>query len=698
LTATGVLTPAGAQDAPQPISTITLDTITVTPTKTPENIWDSLSSTSAVRQDKIDQLMPNRTSDLLFGLPSVTQVTRGDDPATAINIRGLQDFGRVAVVVDGARQNFQRSGHNANGMFYLEPELISGLDITRGPVANIYGSGAIGGVASFTTKDANDILKPGERWAIQTHGLGGTNGPLGLSSVFAAARPNENVDIFAGGTYRSSGDYRDGHGDTVANTGQDIWTGIGKITVRPADGHEVKLGAIHYDADYTTGQSGVSGVYGTNVKNDQLTGKYTYAPTGQSLIDLATSIYFNRSSTDQTVKEQFISGGIDFTGPVGTRRNFTIDTKGFDINNTSRFDWGPFRNALTVGGDGFRDDVSISSTGDPGSALTPGGTRKVSGAFVQWKANYSTWLEAIGALRYDNYSLDGGGTHTDGDRLSPKITVGVTPIAGFQPYVTYAEGYRAPAVTETLVVGYHPGDLFYFLPNPNLRPEIGKTSEAGVNLKYDNLFTAGDKFRGKISIFRNNVEDYIDLTSFAYFGPPPAPCPPSSIFGGAGSLCFQYTNVPRARVEGIEFETMYDAGRWFAGLAGQHLKGRNLTNSEPLATIQPDSLTTTLGARFLDRKLTVAMRWMAVAPKRAGDIPVDTNQPGNPLVFPTSDAYNLVKLYVGYEPKPDVQLGFSIDNLLDEKYTPYMNQLSEPGITFKGELKVRFSDAYFKKG
>ena len=53
--------------------------------------------------------------------------------------------------------------------------------------------------------------------------------------------------------------------------------------------------------------------------------------------------------------------------------------------------------------------------------------------------------------------------------------------------------------------------LFCFLPNPNLRPEVGKNKEAGLNLKYDDIFTAGDSFRGKFNVFRNDVDDYIDL-------------------------------------------------------------------------------------------------------------------------------------------------------------------------------------------
>ena len=233
---------------------VSLDPITVLATKTAEKAIDALAGVSTVRQEQINEIMPTRTTDLFYGLPSVWFQTRGDQPETSINIRGVQDFGRVAVLIDGARQNFQRSGHNANGTFVLEPELLAGLDIVRGPVANIYGSGAIGGVASFRTKDADDILRPGERFATLGHVMGATNQAQGLGSIFAAARPNANVDLFAGGTIRSMANYVDGNGDEVANTANKVATAIGKFTVRPAEGHEFKLGAINYDAWYQTGQ------------------------------------------------------------------------------------------------------------------------------------------------------------------------------------------------------------------------------------------------------------------------------------------------------------------------------------------------------------------------------------------------------------------------------------------------------------
>ncbi len=130
--------------------------------------------------------------------PGVSFQERGDDPATVINIRGLQDFGRVAVVVDGARQNYQRTGHNANGSFFLDPELIGGVDVVRGPTANIYGSGAIGGVVSFRTKDIDDVVRPGERWGVDMSGSYGSNKDRGMASVFGGVRADPNVDVFGG--------------------------------------------------------------------------------------------------------------------------------------------------------------------------------------------------------------------------------------------------------------------------------------------------------------------------------------------------------------------------------------------------------------------------------------------------------------------------------------------------------------------
>ncbi|MCC6776989.1 MAG: TonB-dependent hemoglobin/transferrin/lactoferrin family receptor [Hyphomicrobiales bacterium] len=694
-----------ASQAPPPAAQATTDA----PTQIMPGV-EALGPVSTIRPAQINTLQPTRPSDLLTTMPGVAVPERGDDPGTAINIRGLQDFGRVNVLVDGARQNFQRSGHNANGMFYIDPELISTIDVIRGPVANVYGSGAIGGVASFRTKDVEDVLKAGERWGVLAHGLGSTN-IGGVGSLFAAARVSPNAEIFAGGSYRNQGDYRDGNGNIVPNTHSEVTTGVVKGTYRPADGHQFKLGYINYYADYTTGQPYPPGtpppsasIYGTNTKNELATGRWTYARPDDRVFNFDANIYWNKTETDQT---KTAGTGDAATGFIGDRRAFTINTDGVDVNNTSLADFGLFKNALTVGLDGFKDEVQNLGFG---TVFTPNGERTVGGGFLQTKTNAGGVFELISAARYDRYELSGGGIATSGERLSPKFTLGLTAIRGVTPYAIYAEGYRAPAVTETLVAGIHPAPpQFTLLPNPGLQPEVGRNKEVGVNLRYDNIWQPGDAFRAKFNVYRNDIANYIDLKFLGPFR-----------VGQGGQLCFnlvaffceQYQNIPAARIQGFEFETLYDAGGWFAGLSGTLFQtGRDIANNLPLASIPPDWVAGAVGARLFDRRLTMMVRWQYVTAKDPSDIPPGAEAPagalqGPPYAYYPTGSYNLVNAYIGYQINPDTLASLAIENLLNRQYARYLNvspnpshganstplPLYSPGLTIKAALTYRFSD------
>lgn len=716
-TAAAFISTASAQTA------ITLDAITVVSSKTEEKVVDALAPVSVVGQEEIKRQQPTRMSDLFYNIPGVWMQDRGDDPSTSINIRGLQDFGRVAVIVDGARQNYQRTGHNSNGSFYLDPELVGSLDVARGPTANIYGSGAIGGVASFTTKDINDVLRPGEKWGADIGGGIGSNKLQGYSSAFGGVRVNPNVDVFAGAVYRSQQNYKDGDGTEIANTWNNISSGLLKLTARPADGHEVKFGTVVQKNLYNVGQynrgatttaappAAIAGssVYATDVTNYNTSLGWKYSRPDDKVFDWDAKVYWNRTDNDQTkiYNNRITTGGgtctlgnpgNNISGCVGDPRSYRIDTLGFDIHNTSRFDLGNWRNALTYGIDAFQDEVSGVDARGNSEITTPSGKRTVSGGFVQWKANYASWLEIVSAARYDHYELKSAGVSSSASRLSPKITIGVTPVPGVQPYVSYAEGYRSPSVTEILIAGAHATGggpalfvcadgttgLFCFLPNPNLRPEVGKNKEIGVNLKFDSLFAKGDSFRGKLNGFQNDIDDYIDPVSFN---------PTATIFG-TFNRDYQYQNIPHARIRGVEAELTYDAGNWFAGFTGTVQEGENTQTGIGLASVQPRKLTTTAGVRLLDRKLVMSVQWASVA--AITDLPAG---------YLPSTSYNLVNLYASYQATKDISMNFSIDNLFDKYYRPYAVPGSStdgttqndvlwtspgPGITFKGGMKVHF--------
>lgn len=677
-----------------PDAVISLDTLSVTATKTEEPAIDALSGTSVVTREQIDRLQPSRLSDVLRDVPGVTTQENQNDPAQAINIRGLQDFGRVNVLVDGARQNFQTSGHSANGVFYLDPELVGGIDITRGPASTIYGSGAIGGVVAFRTRSIDDILAPDERaGAVQRWGFG-TNGQTFLNSTALGARIGTGADVFGQFVYRNNDAYRDGLGTLVRDTGNALTSGLAKFNIRPADGHEISGTALIQNFDFANNGSSNAGARFSNaVQADTYTLGYRFARPDVPLIDLGVKGYTTTTHNRLTFLGDTASGLYGNLGVrAGDRIDYDIETTGFDVHNTARFDTWALSHALTVGGDAVFDRVKTTDgAGGFGSAFTPSGERTLAGAFIQDEIRYASWLRVIGALRYDHYDLSGGEYRSGGQRLSPKITVGVSPFAGIEVYGTYAEGYRAPSITETLVQGIHPFPAFNILPNPALRPEVARNVEGGVNLKYGDVLRPGDVFRAKANVFHNEIDDYINIAGVGptYFVP--------AIPGIPASICaripgrfpcvipvqsFQYLNVARAELSGVELEAAYDWGGGFVSLAATHTEGRDAATGETLLTVPPDRISSTLGLRFLDDSLTVGTRLNLVDSRL--DVPAGATILG-------TKAYALADFFASYRVNDRIRADFILQNAFDKRYTQYLNLLQSPGLTAKAAISIKFA-------
>src|SRR5690606_19579779 len=75
--------------------------------RTGETAIESLSSSSHVDQEQLERRMATTVNDVFFGVPGIDVQTGSQRVRSSINIRGLQDAGRVNVLVDGARQDFE---------------------------------------------------------------------------------------------------------------------------------------------------------------------------------------------------------------------------------------------------------------------------------------------------------------------------------------------------------------------------------------------------------------------------------------------------------------------------------------------------------------------------------------------------------------------------------------------------------------
>ncbi|MFC3073476.1 TonB-dependent hemoglobin/transferrin/lactoferrin family receptor [Shinella pollutisoli] len=651
--------PAGAQEAGDDTAEVAvtgedgettfLNPVVVTATRTETGVYDTLAGSSAITADQFETRFLNaRLPEVLTAMPGISTQTSADDPGVAVNMRGLQDFGRVNVMVDGARQNFQKNGHEANGTFYLDTQMLKSVDVTRGPVSSVYGSGAIGGVVSFTTIDADDLIQPDAQVGgrVKTGYDSNGSGPTVHGAI--ATRLGENSDVLIGGTVQEIDDYRSGGGQTV-NSAQSMKSGLAKWRFKPDEDHEFTLSGSRY---FNSFENGATTPRETDVTADTVTAGYRYTPDSD-LWDLTFKTYY----TSTLFEQQQPGGG-------ALEQSFDVQTVGLDLFNTSRFDAGAFEHELTYGVDVFRDRVNTVDLIGSSDDLTPSGRRLAYGAFIQDRIRYDSWLEVIGALRYDGYNLKGDAIAVDGNRLSPKVTVGVTPWEPATFYATYAEGYRAPALTETLIDGFHPPPVTgRFFPNPDLRPEVAHTVEFGTNLRFQDVFADGDNLSLKLGVFQNDVDDYIDQV-FVLF-----PIP-----GG-----YQYQNIAEARIRGIEIEGSYDTGDVFAGLTAQILKGENLTTGGGLQKVPPFRIVATAGLRAFEERLTLGTRLTVVGEKKDDTA---TGFIGEP--------YQLVDVFAQYRLTESLTANLALNNIFDRDYTQYLNADPSPGFNARASLTLNF--------
>jgi hemoglobin/transferrin/lactoferrin receptor protein len=660
-----------------------LDQITISATMINEAVTDALSGTSYVGEKDLERIQANTPADIFKTTPGVGASMNGDDPATAINIRGLQQYGRVVVTLDGARQDYWRVGHGS-GSFYIEPDLLKAVTVIRGPVSNAYGSGGIGGLVAFETKDAGDFLNADEQYAISEKVAYETNGDGFTTSTTAAIRPHKAFDIIGNVNWRDRDAYDDGNGDEVRWTGEEVTSGYGKATFRPAEGHEIKLGAIiqRYE-DYVSGSSGSTSAtlsrYDADTINNTYTAKYTYSDPDDRLLDYSITAYHNKTKAEQTQ--------VWPTSAIGNFRYYDVRTTGTAGHNSSRFDAMGLAHTLTYGGDYYylEGESSASHFGQ--------GEAQAYGGFLQWMGHYSTWLELIAAIRYDGYHLDGetkGTTTTppedkslNGDQVSPRFTVGVTPFTGFQLFGGYSEGYRAPGLQDVFRGSGAHDTADGYVPNFGLKPEVAKSWEGGVNLKYDSVLTESDILRGKFTGFYTKVYDYIE-TDF--------------------TITPRMTdNIGTARLQGVEAELIYDLGWSFINLTGALIDAELIDTRNPKYKGQPlenaplDKFSATLGFRAFEDQLIFGGQFLAVGEVKRTQRSSGTNpgQVDGPAQY--SDAFELVNLFANWIVSENLKIDLAVENLFDVAYTDpqsawsYTSDVEQgKGRTFKIGVTTRF--------
>lgn len=576
------------------------------------DVYTVPAAVAVVTREEIDRLPPRNTSDVLRDVSGVYTSQGRSDPGVSINIRGLQDYGRVNVMIDGARQNFQSSGHGANGRVYIDPALIGGVEVTKGPMSTVGGAGMIAGAVNFRTLDVGDILDPGQRAGGQVTAATGSNAYHFSGSASAGLRASENLDLVAAVSRKSVGAFQLGKrgsqpaggsdlaGFTTRSTGQDQWSGLFKTTWRPAPDHSIKFGYLGLKADFSNGGGGAgsdptsetasSQDRRSSVRADTLSLEHQWRPAS-TWFALDSQLYYNRTRRSESRANVFVAPGQE-TVPAYSLQ-YQTSTLGGSIQNRALLPGRWVDTTFLAGGEFYYDwtDPQAQSNGvgefqeNWFTGATPKGERTVASGFAQMTVDHDDWLQLIGGLRYDWYSLKGSGdmrvgsisnpggvrppvtqiyTRFNVDRhaaaLAPKLTLSVKPVRHVQLYASYGYGLRPPSITESLMYGMHSGNMFPYYPSPDLKEERSRNWEIGANFSFDNLVARNDRLRIKTGWFNNRVKNYI--TSAAIMTP-------VATTGCTSILCpTGHVNLrDPVRFQGLELDLDYDAGTVFGKLS-----------------------------------------------------------------------------------------------------------------------------------
>lgn len=163
-----------------------LDPIIVSGGLTPVPAAEFGRAVSVLTADELERSQTQYVADALRALPGVSVSRAGGlGGQTEVRIRGAEG-NHTVVLIDGVEASAPENGEfDFGGLLTAD---IARIEVLRGPQSAIYGSNAIGGVISITTKDATT---PGTSYAASAEA--GTDGTVG--GLLAVRRLTERANL-----------------------------------------------------------------------------------------------------------------------------------------------------------------------------------------------------------------------------------------------------------------------------------------------------------------------------------------------------------------------------------------------------------------------------------------------------------------------------------------------------------------------
>ncbi len=669
--------PAYAQDAQQtapaqpvelPVISVTVpppskptnqgagNSVVVSPTTVPTATDQSASAVTVITGTDIESQQWRTVPDALMAVPGLNVVqTGGPGGQTSIFIRGTNS-NHVKVLIDGIDVSDPSNPTQSFDFGQLLAGDIARIEILRGPQSGLYGSDAIGGVISITTKNGEG--PPKMTMTAEGGSFGTFNQRVGLSGSQDSFNYAFNIQHFSSTETPVTPLNELAPGEQRINDTYNNWTYSTKLGANLTDNFAVNL----VDR-YTASTLGFTGEDYVDF----------FPPAPEALQDTQVDHQFYGrgeavwSLFDGRFKNFF---GVNYTNSWSWNMNPNPDSFNAppavappttNLGQRTQYDWrGEARvvpgQTLVFGLEDKTESLWTNSTGafNAFGTYTPTTTTAQTGDKAGWFELQSAFADRffiVSSIRYDDNESFGG--HTTW-RVAPAFIV---PGTETKLKATYGTGFKAPTLTEL----YVNNPSFMVVGNPNLLPETSKGYDVGFEqpLLHDRLRFGATYFHNDIA---NLIEGTTDPTTFVS----------------------TYVNVGQATTQGVEaFAALALSSRVNLRADYTYTEARDdLTGLELLRRPKNKASLTALW-KATDR-LTVTAQALYVGPW------LDYNRSGTAELM--APGYTLVNLAANYAVTDRVGVFARINNLLNQQYEDPLGFL-RPGFGIFGGISVQVGGA-----
>ena len=446
----------------------TLEPVVVTAGRIAENPKTVTQSVTVIPREEIKKNQYQDLGGMLRNYGIQIDSTSLNEAFPHIAIRGIlsssliNDFkSPVLILVDGRRVGTEN-------LSVIPMANIERIEILRGPAAVQYGTSAIGGVVNIVTKRGREQLELSAEagygsWDTR-RAQGGVSGMLGP------------VDFSGGISWLTAGSYQTASGGTYRNTDVDskltysLNLGLNFLDEHrlgfklmgveynemgmPGDIKEMDGGAFsdRYNYSFDVDYQGGCKDFGLSWMSRYYNGRDWYRANDR---EISAAWYPFKYFTDYQGAQGQVSFNKSFLTLTGGVDWLQYDSKSSNIDFQA-FERSKYTNL---------------------------------GAFLLTKLNFfDDFVILSGGLRHDNYNLKAGGNTRNLSHTTPSVGIALNPLDWLTLRANYGESYRIPTAEEALDRTYSFGGLpTTYVGNPNLKPEKGKTWDAGFEVNHKSL-------------------------------------------------------------------------------------------------------------------------------------------------------------------------------------------------------------------